>query len=115
MVDGDPVAGVPLAFHACLHFAACLGLDFGGYWSQIFEEIVERPCITVGFTACLLLVPLAIASSKGWIKRMGRNWSRLHRLVYVIAVSAMLHFWWLVKSDTREPLFYAVLLAVLLG
>lgn len=101
--------------YACLHFAAYLGLDLGGYWAQIFEEIAKRPYITVGFAAWLLLVPLAVTSTQGWIRRLGRNWARLHRLVYAIAVLAVLHFWWIVKSDIREPLLYATILAVLLG
>ena len=107
--------GLYAFFYACLHLAAYLGLDLRGYWTQIFEEIVKRPYITVGFAAWLLLVPLAITSTKGWIKRMGRNWARLHKLVYAIGVLAILHFWWLVKSDIREPLLYASILALLLG
>ena len=107
--------GLYAFFYACLHLAAYLGLDLRGYWTQIFEDIVKRPYITVGFAAWLLLVPLAITSTKGWIKRLGRNWSRLHKLVYAIGVLAVLHFWWLVKSDIREPLLYATILAVLLG
>ena len=101
--------------YASLHLSAYLGLDLRGYWTQIFEEIAKRPYITVGFTAWLLLVPLALTSTQGWVRRLGRNWIRLHRLVYVIGVLAVLHFWWLVKSDIREPLLYAALLAVLLG
>lgn len=107
--------GLYAFFYACLHFAAFLGLDLRGYWTQIFEEIVKRPYITVGFAAWLLLVPLAITSTKGWIRRLGRNWGRLHKLIYAIGVLAVLHFWWLVKSDIREPLLYASILAVLLG
>ncbi len=107
--------GLYAFFYACLHFSAYLGLDLRGYWTQIFEEIVKRPYITVGFSAWLLLLPLAITSTKGWIRRLGRNWARLHKLVYGIGVLAVLHFWWLVKSDIREPLLYAVILAVLLG
>ena len=107
--------GLYAFFYACLHFAAYLGLDLRGYWTQIFEEIVKRPYITVGFAAWLLLVPLAITSTKGWIKRLGRNWARLHTLVYAIGVLVILHFWWLVKSDIREPLLYASILALLLG
>ena len=107
--------GLYAFFYACLHLAAYLGLDLRGYWTQIFEEIVKRPYITVGFAAWLLLVPLAITSTKGWIKRLGRNWGRLHKLVYAIGVLAVLHFWWLVKSDIREPLLYASILALLLG
>lgn len=98
-----------------LHFAAYLVLDLRGYWTQIFEEIVKRPYITVGFAAWLLLVPLAITSTQGWMRRLGRRWGRLHLLVYPIAVLAVLHFWWLVKSDIREPALYAAILAVLLG
>ena len=107
--------GLYAFFYACLHMAAYLGLDLRGYWTQIFEEIVKRPYITVGFAAWLLLVPLAITSTKGWIKRLGRNWARLHTLVYAIGVLVILHFWWLVKSDIREPLLYASILALLLG
>lgn len=109
------ILGLYAFFYACLHLAAYLGLDLRGYWTQIFEEIVKRPYITVGFAAWLLLVPLAITSTKGWIKRLGRNWARLHKLVYVICVLVILHFWWLVKSDIREPLLYASILALLLG
>jgi sulfoxide reductase heme-binding subunit YedZ len=101
--------------YATLHLAAYLVLDLRGYWLQIFEEIVKRPYITVGFAAWLLLVPLALTSTTGWIRRLGKRWALLHRLVYAIAVLAVLHFWWLVKSDIREPSLYAAILAVLLG
>ena len=67
------------------------------------------------FAAWLLLVPLAVTSTRGWMRRLGRNWGRLHRLVYAIAALAVLHFWWVVKSDLREPLLYAAILAALLG
>ena len=101
--------------YASLHFAAYMGLDLRGYWTQIFEDIAKRPYITVGFAAWLLLVPLAVTSTTGWIRRLGRNWARLHKLVYPIAVLAVLHFWWLVKSDVREPALYAGIVALLLG
>ena len=101
--------------YATLHFTAYLVLDLRGYWTQIFEEIAKRPYITVGFAAWLLLVPLAITSTRGWMRRLGRRWGQLHKLVYAISVFAVLHFWWLVKSDIREPALYAGLLAVLLG
>ena len=107
--------GLYAFFYASLHFSAYLVLDLRGYWTTIFAEIAKRPYITVGFTAWLLLLPLAITSTKGWIKRLGRNWARLHKLVYAIGVLAVLHFWWLVKSDIREPALYAGILAVLLG
>ena len=101
--------------YASLHVIAYLVLDLGGYWTQIFEEIAKRPYITVGFLAWLLLVPLAVTSTQGWIRRLGRRWGQLHKLIYPIAVLAVLHFWWLVKSDIREPALYAGLIALLLG
>lgn len=107
--------GLYAFFYATLHLAAYLVLDLRGYWTQIFEDIAKRPYITVGFTAWLLLVPLAITSTQAAIRRLGRNWARLHKLVYVVAVLAVLHFWWLVKSDVREPALYAAILVALLG
>ncbi|GAB3332782.1 protein-methionine-sulfoxide reductase heme-binding subunit MsrQ [Marilutibacter aestuarii] len=101
--------------YATLHLLAYLVLDLRGYWTQIFEEIVKRPYITVGFLAWLLLVPLAATSTQAAIRWLGRNWGRLHKLIYAIAVLAVLHFWWLVKSDVREPALYAGILALLLG
>ncbi|KFN45272.1 sulfite oxidase heme-binding subunit YedZ [Arenimonas composti] len=101
--------------YASLHLATYVVLDLGGYWAQVFEDIVERPFITVGFAAWLLLVPLALTSTRGWMRRLGRRWGQLHRLVYAVAVLAVLHFFWLVKSDLREPLAYAAVLALLLG
>lgn len=101
--------------YASLHFAAWLSLDLVGDVSQITTEIARRPFITVGFLAWLLLVPLAVTSTRGWMRRLGRNWGRLHRLIYVIAALAVLHFWWIVKSDWREPALYVALLAMLLG
>lgn len=107
--------GLYTFFYATLHLAAYLVLDLRGYWTEIFTEIVERPYITVGFLAWLLLVPLAATSTQGAMRRLGRAWGRLHRLVYPIAVLAVLHFWWLVKSDVREPALYAGLVVLLLG
>ncbi len=107
--------GLYAFFYACLHLAAYVVLDLGGYWAQLFEDIAKRPFITVGFLAWLLLVPLAITSTRGWMRRLGRRWGQLHRAVYAIGVLAVLHFWWLVKSDLREPAVYAAILALLLG
>lgn len=101
--------------YASLHFAAYLVLDLRGWWAQVLAEIVDRPYITVGFAAWLLLVPLAVTSTRGWMRRLGRRWGQLHRLVYATAVLGVLHFWWVVKSDVREPLLYALILAALLG
>lgn len=107
--------GLYAFFYASLHLACYLVLDLQGYWTQIFEEIAKRPYITVGFSAWLLLLPLAITSTRGWIRRLGRRWGQLHKAIYAIGVLAVLHFWWLVKSDIREPLLYAAILAALLG
>lgn len=107
--------GLYAFFYACLHLCSYLVLDLQGYWTQIFEEIAKRPYITVGFLAWLLLLPLAVTSTQGWMRRLGRRWGQLHKAIYAIGVLAVLHFWWLVKSDIREPALYAGLLAVLLG
>jgi sulfoxide reductase heme-binding subunit YedZ len=109
------LVGLYSFFYACLHLATYLVLDLGGYWAQVFDDIVKRPFITVGFSAWLLLLPLALTSTRGWIRRLGRRWGQLHRLVYVAAILGVLHFVWLVKSDLREPLVYATVLALLLG
>ena len=109
------LVGLYAFFYACLHLSVYLVLDLGGFWTQIFEDIAKRPYITVGFSAWLLLLPLALTSTRGWIRRLGRRWGQLHRLVYVAGVLAVLHYLWLVKSDLREPLLYAAVLALLLG
>ncbi len=102
-------------FYALLHFAAYLVLDRALVWEDITTDLTKRPYIVVGFVALLLLVPLAVTSTRGWIKRLGRHWLTLHRTVYVIAILAVLHFLWLVKADTLEPLIDAAVLAVLLA
>jgi sulfoxide reductase heme-binding subunit YedZ len=103
-------------FYATLHFLTYVTLDLFFDFSAVAADIVKRPYITVGFTAFLLLVPLALTSTKGWIRRLGRNWLRLHRLVYVSAALAVLHFYWKksAKSDIGEPLLFAGILAALL-
>lgn len=102
-------------FYALLHLSTYLVLDLQGYWSQVLEDIVKRPYITAGAAALLLLVPLAITSTRGMMRRLGRRWGQLHRLVYAAAALACLHFFWLVKADKREPLIYAGVLVVLLA
>lgn len=101
-------------FYACVHLTTYLVVDLGGYWSQLLTEIVKRPYMTVGFSAWLLLVPLAVTSTRGMMRRLGRNWGRLHQLVYPAALLAALHFLWLVKADTREPLTYLGLFTALM-
>jgi len=101
-------------FYASLHFLVWLVLDQEMLWQNILADIVKRPYVTVGFLAWLFLVPLALTSTKGMIRRLGRNWSRLHRLVYPIALLGVLHYLWLVKADLLEPLIYAAILGLLL-
>ena len=109
------LVGLYAFFYATLHLATYVVLDLGQYWQQVLEDIVKRPYITVGFAAWLMLVPLALTSTKGWMRRLGRRWGQLHKLVYAVGVLGVLHYVWLVKSDLREPLVYAGILAVLLG
>lgn len=109
------LVGLYAFFYVCLHLATYIVLDLGDYWRQVLEDIVKRPFITLGFAAWLLLLPLALTSTRASMRWLGRRWVQLHRLVYVAAVLAVLHFIWLVKSDLREPLVYAGILALLLG
>jgi methionine sulfoxide reductase heme-binding subunit len=101
-------------FYATLHVLTYFGLDQFFAFSYILEDIVDRPFITVGFTAWVLLIPLTITSTRGWIRKLGKRWRKLHKLVYVAAALGFLHFFWLVKADVREPLIFGGVLAVLL-
>ena len=100
-------------FYICLHLTNYVVLDQWFAFDMILEDITERPFITVGFGAWLILLALAITSTRGWIRRLGRNWQRLHRLVYAAAGLGALHFFWKVKADTREPLIFIAILAIL--
>jgi methionine sulfoxide reductase heme-binding subunit len=102
-------------FYAVVHFTVYLVLDLELNLPLVGADIVKRPYITVGFTALLLLVPLALTSTNGMMRRLGRRWQSLHRLIYVIAALAVWHFYWQVKRDVREPLLYLGILALLLG
>ncbi|MCP5196626.1 MAG: protein-methionine-sulfoxide reductase heme-binding subunit MsrQ [Gammaproteobacteria bacterium] len=102
-------------FYVGLHFSVYLIFDHFFDWSAIVADVAKRPYITVGFSAFILLIPLAVTSTNSMIKRLGRNWQRLHRLVYLIGILGVLHYLWLVKADLREPLLYAGILAALLG
>ena len=102
-------------FYGLLHFGVYLFLDQAGKWSALWEDVLKRPYITIGLLALLSLVPLAVTSTAGWQRRLGRNWTRLHRLVYLIALLGVWHYWWQVKKDVREPLLYACGLGILLG
>jgi methionine sulfoxide reductase heme-binding subunit len=107
--------GLLAFFYACLHFSTWLVLDWFFDFASMAADIVERPFITIGMLTFVLLIPLAATSTAGMIRRLGKRWQKLHRLVYLAAATAVIHFWWVVKADFREPRFFAVILAVLLG
>ncbi|MFC1662183.1 sulfite oxidase heme-binding subunit YedZ [Gemmatimonadota bacterium] len=100
-------------FYAFLHLLVYLSLDQGFAWEFILEDVSERPYITVGFAAFLLLLPLAVTSTRGWIRRLGKRWQQLHRLVYVAATLGVVHFYWQVKADTFWPWVAGGILSIL--
>ncbi len=101
-------------FYALMHFLNWFVLDQGMLWSAIVEDLVERPFITLGFSALVLLTAMAVTSTNGMRRRMGKRWDRLHYSVYAVGVLGVWHYWWQVKADIAEPLVYAVILAILL-
>ena len=107
--------GLVTFLYVCLHFAVYLGVDQFFDFAAFGRDIVKRKFITVGFAAFLLLIPLAITSTDGMVRRLGfARWKRLHRLIYVAAVLGVVHYIWRVKSDLRQPLIFAAVLALLL-
>ena len=107
--------GLVAFFYACSHFLTYIGpdqsFDLGGIWN----DVAKRRFITVGFLGFVLLIPLALTSTAGWIRRLGgRRWQMLHRAIYVSAICGVIHYYWLVKSDVRKPLFYGALVFLLL-
>ena len=106
--------GLYAFMYAALHLLIFAVVDYGFDWGLIWETVLEKRYVVVGFAAFLLLLPLAITSTKGWMRRLGKRWKKLHRLVYVAAVLAVIHFVWLVKADIREPLMYGAAVALLL-
>ncbi len=107
--------GLLAFFYACLHVSTWFVLDWFFDFASMASDVVERPFITLGMTAFLLLLPLAVTSTAGMIRRLGKRWQQLHRLVYVAAITAIIHFWWVVKADFMEPRLFALALSVLLG
>ena len=102
-------------FYATLHFSTYLVFDHFFDLRLIIEDVAERKYVTAGFVGFVLMIPLAVTSTQGWIRRLGRRWTTLHRLVYASAAAGVVHFLWLVKIDIGEPLVHAAILAVLLG
>jgi sulfoxide reductase heme-binding subunit YedZ len=102
-------------FYACLHFTTYIWLDKVFDISEIWKDVWKRTFITAGFTGFVLMIPLALTSTDGWVRRLGyRRWQLLHRLVYFTALAGVIHYYWLVKSDIRLPLMYGAILAVLM-
>jgi sulfoxide reductase heme-binding subunit YedZ len=102
-------------FYVSLHFLTYIGPDQSFSLTGMWQDVAKRKFITVGFLAFVLLIPLAITSTAGWIRRLGgKHWQALHRAIYVAAICGVIHYYWLVKSDVRAPLFYGALVAVLL-
>ena len=103
-------------FYGLLHFTTYIWLDKFFNLREMVKDVAKRPFITAGFTTFVLLIPLAITSTSGWIRRLGgKRWNLLHRLIYVSAVAGVIHYIWLVKADLTKPLRYAAVVAVLLG
>ena len=102
-------------FYTLLHFLAWLILDQGVLWTAIAEDIVKRPFITIGFAALLVLTAMAATSTNGMRRRLGKRWQQLHYGAYIVGILGVWHYWWQVKNDIRDPLIYAVILALLLG
>jgi sulfoxide reductase heme-binding subunit YedZ len=107
--------GLFMFFYVCLHFLTYIWLDQWFDWMAIVKDIAKHPYVLVGFSAFVLTIPLALTSNKAMMQRLRERWKKLHQLVYLIAVLGIVHFWWLVKKDIREPLMYALVLALLLG
>ena len=102
-------------FYVCLHFSIWIGIDKFFDWHDMLADVRKRPFISVGFTGFVLMIPLAVTSTAGWIRRLGgRRWQWLHRLIYLSAIAGVIHYYWLVKSDVRKPLMYGAIVAVLL-
>lgn len=102
-------------FYASLHFTTYIFLDKFFDVNDMVKDIGKRKFITIGFTAFVLLIPLAATSTAGMIRRLGKRWQILHRLIYVSAIAGVIHYWWLVKADVRKPQYYAIVLILLLG
>jgi len=107
--------GLYAFFYVCLHFTAWIWFDKFFAWPDMWADVHKRPFITLGFTGFVLLIPLAITSTAGWIRRMGgKNWQMLHRLIYLTATLGAIHYYWSQKSDKHKPLEYAAVIAALL-
>ena len=107
--------GLFVFFYACLHLIGYVWFDQFFDWNEIIKDIIKRPFITLGFATFLLLLPLALTSTNSMMKRLKKNWKKLHQLVYPISIMATLHYFWMIKADFRQPALVAFILAILLG
>jgi sulfoxide reductase heme-binding subunit YedZ len=109
--------GLYVFFYASLHFLTFVWFDHNFNVAAIWKDVLKHPYVTVGFAAFVLLIPLAATSTQGMIKRLGRNWTRLHRLIYAIAPLAILHYWWMKagKHNFEQPIVWGTVVALLLG
>ena len=107
--------GLSAFFYGCLHLSAWVVLDKFFDWHEMWADVLKRRFITMGMLGLLMMLPLAITSTAGWVRRLGfKRWQRLHRLIYFSATAGVIHYYWLVKSDIREPLMYAGILLILM-
>jgi sulfoxide reductase heme-binding subunit YedZ len=110
------MVGLFAFFYGTLHFMTYFVLDHSLMFDGLWEDVVKRPYITMGFTAFVLMIPLAFTSTQGWIRRLGgHRWNLLHRLIYISAILGVIHYWWKVKLDTTNPRYYALIVGVLLA
>ena len=107
--------GLYAFFYGLLHLTTWVWLDKFFNVHEMLADVLKRRFITVGMTALALMLPLALTSTKGWIRRLGKRWTALHRLIYASAIAGVIHYWWLVKADITKPEIYAAILALLLG
>ncbi len=109
------MVGLFALFHAAIHFTVWISLLLGFRWFAIGEELLERPYISIGFLALLILIALGITSPRAMVRRMGKNWKRLHRLIYLAAILAIVHLTWILRTDVGEAVLYGSILALLLA
>ena len=115
LVRSRRMLGLFAFFYGCLHFTTYIWLDKFFDLHGVWIDVYKRPYITVGFTAFVLMIPLALTSTAGWVRRLGgRNWQLLHRAIYIIAIAGVIHYYWLVKSAVIRPLTYGAIVAALL-
>ena len=116
LINYRRLIGLFAFFYGCLHFTTFFLFDHQFDISGMWQDVLKRPYITAGFVAFVLMIPLAITSTTGWIRRMGgRNWNLLHKAIYITALAAVLHYFWKVKLDATNPVYYGLVVAALLG